>query len=523
MRRGSSFYAFARRTSLHTNMKRFLSALLAVVLCAALLCPGALAAESPQPLSSGDWLFITLDPGHGGVDGGAQNVVDGKTYSEADIALKIAYAMKAELETYKNVVVSMTRTDAAGSKYTTPSGNVDKRVKFAVENSADLLVSLHLNATETKNAAKGACILVTNGNYLPEIAEQEYAIASNILMHLNRLGITTHDSGDGGLVKRNSSDRTNPNGTVADYYGIVYYGLQEKLPSILIEHCFVSNNSECRQFLSTDEKIAAIGVADALGIVDYYGLEKKDGTEPDAPIILTDYRNHWACESIDAAIAAGWIYGYEDHTFRPEVPLTRAMFVTMLGRLSGADLTQYSGSAFPDVDASSYYAQHVQWAVQAGVIDGFEDGTFRPDENITREQMACIMTRYLRSLNPDIAYSGEPGSYNIQDLNSIGEWALDDVLFCYEAGLLNGRGNVFAPKAGATRAEACTVLIRLADYAEAHSAPAQPEVPTEPETPEQSEVSTEPETPEQSEVSTEPETPEPAAPADGAEAVPEIQ
>lgn len=483
-------------------MKRFLSVLLAVVLCAALLCPGALAA------SNGNDLCIALDPGHGGADGGAQNVVDGKSYSEADIALKIAYAMKAELETYKDVRVIMTRTDAAGNEYT-PSGEVKPRVDYAVANSADLLVSLHLNATETKNAAKGACVLVSNGNYLPEIANQEYGLATNVLLHLNKLGITTNNASGGGLLKRDSADRKNPNGTVADYYGIIYYALQEKLPSILIEHCFVSNDSECRQFLSTDEKIAAIGKADALGIVDYYGLEKKDGTEPiepENPVVLTDYRNHWACESIDAAIAAGWIKGFEDQTFRPEVKLTRAMFVTMLGRLSGADLTQYTGSSFPDVHESSYYAQHVQWAVESKVIDGFEDGTFRPNENITREQMACIMTRYLRSLNLDTTYSGAPGSYNIQDLSRISGWALDDVLFCYETGLLNGRGNVFAPKDGATRAEACTVLIRLADYAAAHTAPEQSVVPTEPETPAPTQV---------------PEPVESAAPVEASEAIPE--
>lgn len=485
-------------------MKRFLSALLAVVLCAALLCPGALAAPAD------DVLCIALDPGHGGVDGGAQNVVDGKSYSEADIALKIAFAMKEELETYKNVQVIMTRTDAAGNEYTDESGNVDKRIKFAVERSADLLVSLHLNSLKDNKTVKGACVLVTNGNYLPEIANLEYGLATNVLLHLNKLGITTHDTGDGGLLKLNSADRKNPNGTVADYYGIIYYALQEKLPSILIEHCFVCNDNECRQFLSTDAKIAAIGKADALAIVDYYGLQKKDGSEPEDPVILTDYYNHWARESIDAAITAGWIKGFEDQTFRPEVKLTRAMFVTMLGRLSGVDLTQYTGSSFPDVSESSYYAQHVQWAVEAKVIDGFEDGTFRPNENITREQMACIMTRYLRSLKLDTAYSGEPGSYSIQDLSRIANWALDDVLFCYETGLLNGRGNVFAPKDGATRAEACTVLIRLADYAAAHAAPEQPEEPTEPAVPEQPEPT---------------ETPEPvesAAPVDTDETVSEI-
>lgn len=452
-------------------------------MCAALLCSGALAAETDA--LDDDALCIALDPGHGGVDSGAVNTVDGKTYVEADIALQIAFAMKEELETYKNVRVIMTRTDAAGNEYTSESGAVKPRVDFAVERSADLLVSLHLNATDTKNSAKGACVLVTNGNYLPEIANQEYALAHNILAQLRNLGITTNSAGEDGLLTRNSADRKNPNGTVADYYGIIYYALQEKLPSILIEHCFINNDQECRQFLSSDEKIAAIGTANARSIAAYYGLEKKDGSEPVDPILLTDYANHWARENIDAAVEAGWISGYPDHTFRPDETVTRAMFVAMLARLSGDDMEQYSGSAFPDVAESSYYAKNVQWAVEHKVIAGFPDGTFHPDEAITREQMAQIMANYLASIGFDTSYSGEPGDYTIQDMSSISKWALDNVLFCYETGLLVGRGNQFDPLTGATRAEACSVLLRMHDY---DGPRITPEPPTETETPESPEV-----------------------------------
>lgn len=465
-------YGLRRRTPLHTNMKRLLSALLAVVLCAALLCPGTLAAETDS-----DTLCIALDPGHGGVDSGAVNTVDGKTYVEADIALKIAYAMKAELETFKNVRVIMTRTDAAGNAYTSESGAVKPRVDFAVERSADLLVSLHLNSTNTKNSAKGACVLVTNGNYLPEIANQEYALAQNVLAQLRNLGITTNNASGGGLLMRNSADRKNPNGTVADYYGIIYYALQEKLPSILIEHCFINNDNECRQFLSSDEKIAAIGTANARSIAAYYGLEK-------AHLVMTDCDGHWAKEDIDAAVEAGWVSGYPDYTFRPNEPVTRAMFVALLARLSGDDMEQYSGSSFSDVSAERYYAQNVQWAVEKKIVAGFPDGTFRPDDHITREQMAQIMANYLASAGFDTAHSGALDDYTIQDRSSISNWALDNVLFCYETGLLVGRGNQFDPLTGATRAEACSVLLRLHDYDGVRVEPEAPVVPAEPAAPE---------------------------------------
>ncbi len=456
-------------------MKRFLSAILAAVLCVALLCPGALATESPQLVASEGWLFITLDPGHGDTDSGAVY----RNYVERDIAMKLALYLKEELETYRNVRVSLTRTDNGPGENVTPVGQILPRVEFAAKNYADLLVSLHLNSTASPNQARGAYVLVSNGNYNKAVADKGSTIGLDILSELGKLGIQNN-----GLMTRNSIDTQNPNGTISDYYGIVRYGLWRSIPSMIVEHCFINNDSDCSNFLSSDAKIRALALADAKGIANYYGLEKKTDAELAGNVYcLIDYRSHWAHEAIDAAIVAGWINGFEDQTFRPDVTLTRAMFVTMLGRLSGADLTQVSESTFPDVSVSDYYAPYVQWATASGIVDGFPDGTFRPDENITREQMACIMARYLKSIGFDTTYSGEAVSSQIQDLSSIGGWALDDVLFCFETGLLNGRGDCFDPQTGATRAEACVVLGRLNNYdgaraeAEPETLPAEPEVP----------------------------------------------
>ncbi|MDD6077180.1 MAG: S-layer homology domain-containing protein, partial [Clostridiales bacterium] len=375
--------------------------------------------------------------------------------------------------------VSLTRTDNGPGENVTPVGQILPRVEFAAKNYADLLVSLHLNSTASPNQARGAYVLVSNGNYNKAVADTGSAIGLNILSELGKLGIQNN-----GLMTRDSIDTQNPNGTISDYYGIVRYGLWRSIPSMIVEHCFINNDSDCSNFLSSDAKIRALALADAKGIANYYGLEKKTDAELAGNVYcLIDYRSHWAHEAIDAAIVAGWINGFEDQTFRPDVTLTRAMFVTMLGRLSGADLTQVSESVFPDVSASDYYAPYVQWATASGIVDGFPDGTFRPDENITREQMACIMARYLKSIGFDTTYSGEAVSSQIQDLSSIGGWALDDVLFCFETGLLNGRGDCFDPQTGATRAEACVVLGRLNNYdgaraeAEPETLQAEPEVP----------------------------------------------
>ena len=84
-------------------------------------------------------------------------------------------------------------------------------------------------------------------------------VGTNILMQLKNLGIYNR-----GLVKKSSQDNTlYPNGELADYYGIVRYGVENNVPSMIVEHCFISSNSECEQFLSSDAKLQAIAQADA--------------------------------------------------------------------------------------------------------------------------------------------------------------------------------------------------------------------------------------------------------------------
>lgn len=450
-------------------MKRILSIFLSLVLTAALLCPAA-AAASETDGNDTDWLYITLDPGHGGngagkVDGGAVSSAYG--YHEADLVLKIGLYLKQELETYRNVHVDMTRSDSYGTYYTAPLSEVERRVIFASEKHSDLLVSLHLNSAGSSQSVHGGLILASNGNYDPDCAKVIDAVGTNILAQLSRLGIDTSR----GLVKEGSHDGTlYPNGKLADYYGIVRYGQLRHIPSMIVEHCFISSNSDCQQFLSSDAKLQAIAQADARGIAAYYGLQKKDPGEVDIEPTFYDCRHHWAKTSIEAAADAGWVNGVSAGEFQPDGTLTRAAFVTMLGRMAGVKETDYTTSVFRDVPDGEWYTSFVAWATENGIVDGYGDGIFLPQNNITRQEMAKIMAKYLNWKGLDTTPSSEISSYPINDLNTIGGWALEPVCFCYEQGLLNGRGSNFAPQANATRAEACVVLCRLQKYVDAHSA-----------------------------------------------------
>ena len=444
-------------------MKRILSFFLTLVLTAALLCPAALAVNETAAKDR-DWVYITLDPGHGGDgaggnDSGAVNEKYG--YQEADLVLKIGLYLKEELETYRNVHVDMTRSDRYGTSATAPLSKVENRVLYAAEQCSDLLVSLHLNSAGSNQSVHGGLILASNGNYDPDCAKVIDAVGTNILAQLSRLGIDTSR----GLVKEGSHDGTlYPNGKLADYYGIVRYGQLRHIPAMIVEHCFVSSNSDCEQFLSSDAKLRAIAQADARGIAAYYGLEKKTEGETDPEPAFRDCRKHWAREYVDTAAAAGWVAGVGNGLFAPDDALTRGMFVTMLARLAGVNQADYPDSRFSDVEASAWYAPSVSWAASKGIVSGVGDGKFEPNRNITRQEMAVIMAGYLAWKGIDTTPGTEASAYNIADLDDIAPWALKSVCFCYEKKLLTGRGTSFAPLANATRAEACVVLCGLHDF-----------------------------------------------------------
>ena len=442
-------------------MKRILSFFLTLVLTAALLCPAALAVNETAGKDS-DWLYITLDPGHGGDGAGGNDpgAISGTYgYQEADLVLKIGLYLKEELETYRNVHVDMTRSDRYGTSATAPLRKVENRVLFAAGQHSDLLVSLHLNSSPSQSA-RGAEVLVSNGNYRPKIADVLDGVGTNILVQLEKLGIYNR-----GLVKKGSQDNTlYPDGTLADYYGIVRYGVENNVPSMIVEHCFLSSNSDCQNFLSSDAKLRAIAQADARGIAAYYGLEKKDPGEVDVEPLFRDCRSHWAKDYINRAADAGWVSGVGGGLFQPNGTLTRAMFVTMLAGLAGVDEADYPGSTFSDVPVGQWYAPSVAWAASEEIVSGTGSGRFEPNRNITRQEMAQIMASYLAWKGVDTTPGTDPADYNIPDRADIAAWALDSVCFCYEKGLLSGRDTGFAPLANASRAEACVVLCELNDF-----------------------------------------------------------
>ncbi|WP_213595553.1 chitobiase/beta-hexosaminidase C-terminal domain-containing protein [Paenibacillus woosongensis] len=179
--------------------------------------------------------------------------------------------------------------------------------------------------------------------------------------------------------------------------------------------------------------------------------------KPNEPVIaFTDIAGHWAEDYIMRAVEKGFVSGYPDGTFEPNNPVTRAEFTVML---AGALKLEGNGSelTFTDHDRIGGWAkQAVAQAVQAGIVDGYNDGSFRPNAQITRVEMAVMVAR---ALQLELNANALPG---FADDETIPGWAKGAVEAIRKLGIVDGRGgNRFVPNETASRAEAVVMLLRL--------------------------------------------------------------
>ena len=225
------------------------------------------ASRQLEALSEDDvTIRIMLDPGHGGDDSGA----GGFGTSEKKVALKIAKALAAELQTYDNVVVGLTRDK---DKFV----GIHKRTRIARKQKADLMISLHCDAYDPSCLYDhGSSVLVARkGSYKTELVTEENRLARSILAELEGLGLTNQ-----GLVRRASAEGDRyEDGSLADYYGLIRDGMLYDFPVILVEHCFMDSKKDYELVLSSKEKIKKLAEADARGIAKYLGLTKKGSSE----------------------------------------------------------------------------------------------------------------------------------------------------------------------------------------------------------------------------------------------------
>ena len=170
----------------------------------------------------------------------------------------------------------------------------------------------------------------------------------------------------------------------------------------------------------------------------------------------------WFYSNVKTAYEQNLMVGVSDTEFQPQGTLTRAMFVTILGRVAKVKTADYQGTShFDDVPKGNWYEPYVAWAQSKAVTSGIGGNKFAPNTPVTREQMATMIVRYVKNSSLTIPNAATPAA-PFKDAAQVSGWAEDGVEFMRLTGLIIGDNNGnFNPKKTATRAEAATVFVRL--------------------------------------------------------------
>ena len=188
--------------------------------------------------------------------------------------------------------------------------------------------------------------------------------------------------------------------------------------------------------------------------------ETEDGEE----VRYTDVTpEDWFYESVMEATRRGLLNGMGAELFLPQARTTRAMLLTVLYRMAGEPETD--GVLFPDVPAKAWYANAVAWGTKNGIAKGFEDGSFRPNEPVSREQTAVLLHRYAACCGYGI--SRRESLEGFADAADVRSWSRDALQWAVATGLLGGmkegERQMLKPGGYTTRAQLATILCRFSD------------------------------------------------------------
>lgn len=166
----------------------------------------------------------------------------------------------------------------------------------------------------------------------------------------------------------------------------------------------------------------------------------------------------WYYDAVEYVYEEGLMQGTSSTTFQPNITTTRAMIVQILYNKEGKPSSSYSG-IFTDVADGKWYTPAVEWAASEGIVTGNGNGTFNPNGNVTREQMAIMLYNYAVYAGYDTSVRGDTSAFS--DSDQIHDWAADAMSWAVGAGVLKGSSGKLNPQSGATRAEIAQVLMNF--------------------------------------------------------------
>lgn len=167
----------------------------------------------------------------------------------------------------------------------------------------------------------------------------------------------------------------------------------------------------------------------------------------------------WQFEGIKFCYDNGFMQGTGDNIFDPNVQITRGMFATIVYRMAGSPSVSYR-QIYPDVSSGIWYSAGITWASQNGIVKGYGNGNFGPNDTITREQAASILQRYAVWRRYNVSARADLSKFS--DSGRVSSWALNEVSWAVSKGLINGKsGSRLAPGDQANRAECAAMLMRF--------------------------------------------------------------
>ena len=213
-------------------------------------------------------------------------------------------------------------------------------------------------------------------------------------------------------------------------------------------------------------RIANDGTAEfALDHASDYAIVIDDRSHEPVDLPFNDVpEGYWAYDAIQYVYGEGLMAGTSGTTFAPENVTTRGQIVTILWCMAGSPQVNYLMD-FSDVDPAAYYGEAIRWASAEGVAGGYGNGTFGPDDPITREQLAVMLHRYARYMGYDVSVGEDTNILSYTDAFDVSEYAVAALQWACGAGIIHGTGDgsTLTPQGEATRAQAAVILMRFCE------------------------------------------------------------
>ena len=170
----------------------------------------------------------------------------------------------------------------------------------------------------------------------------------------------------------------------------------------------------------------------------------------------------WFYDDVAYVYENGLMNGTSETTFSPYISTTRGMIVTILYRMEGKPAV-LEACPFTDVKAGAYYERAIVWAAENGIVKGYGNGCFGPDDQITREQMAAILYRYAKNRGLDVSVGENTNILSYDDALDISEYAVPAMQWACGAQIIHGADGRLTPGAKATRAQVAAILHRFCE------------------------------------------------------------